>query len=171
MCLFFWGFSLLLLLYLTCYECSKCLYCWDTKFELFYLLFVWAKIFIGQKGYELFTSCNEFCIQALHFRNFQMRARLCSPAIISSEHTQQRIWQKVATLAYCRVLLSLSECSLGIYLAFILLFLTVNVHHKQSHQVMDFSLFRLPLYLSWDNFRISEMSSICENNTTKTPCW
>jgi len=78
-CLFFWGFSLLLFLYLTCYEYSKCLYHRDTKFELFHLLFVWPKIFIGQKGYELFTSCNVFSIQALQFRNFQIWARLCSP--------------------------------------------------------------------------------------------
>jgi len=93
-------------------------------------------------------------------------------AIISSEHTQERIWQKGATMACCRVLLLLSECSLGLHSTFNLLFLTVNVYHKQSHQVMDFSLFLLALYLSWDNFRISEMSSISKNKTTKkTPCW
>ena len=37
----------------TCYECSK-----------------W---------YELFASCNVFCMQAWHFRNFQIRASLWSP--------------------------------------------------------------------------------------------
>ena len=36
---------------------------------------------------------------------------------------------------------------------------------------MDFSLFLLALYLLWDNFLISEMTSIHLNNTTKkTPC-
>jgi len=67
--------------------------------------------------------------------------------------------------------LSLSERSLGIDSMFILLFLIVNVRRKQSQQVMDFSLFLLALYLSWDNFLISEMTSIRVNNTTKkTPC-
>jgi len=36
---------------------------------------------------------------------------------------------------------------------------------------MDFSLFLLALYLSWDNFLSSEVTSIHVNNTTKkTPC-
>ena len=66
---------------------------------------------------------------------------------------------------------SLAECSLGIHLMFSLLFLTVNFHHKQSQQVMDFSLLLLAFYLLWDNFLISEMTSIHVNNTTKkTPC-
>jgi hypothetical protein len=39
-CLFFWGFTSLLLVYLACYECSKCLYRRYTKFELFYFIFV-----------------------------------------------------------------------------------------------------------------------------------
>ena len=52
-----------------------------------------------------------------------------------------------------------------------LLFLTVNVYHKQPQQVMDLSLFLLALYLLWDNFRISAVTSIHVNNTTKiTPC-
>ena len=38
------------------------------------LNFHWSK-----KWYELFTSCNVFCIQAWHFRNFQIRASLYSP--------------------------------------------------------------------------------------------
>jgi hypothetical protein len=50
---------------------------------------------------------------------------------------------------------------------FSLLFLTVNVHHKQSQQVMDFSLLLLALYLLWDNFLISEMTSTHVKNTTK----
>jgi len=37
--------------------------------------------------------------------------------------------------------------------------------------MMDFSLFLLALYLSWDNFRTSEVTSIHVNKTTKkTPC-
>jgi hypothetical protein len=52
-----------------------------------------------------------------------------------------------------------------------LLFLTVNVHHKQPQQVMDFSPFLLAVYLLWDNFVISAMTSMHVNNTTqKTPC-
>jgi len=35
---------------------------------------------------------------------------------------------------------------------------TLDVHHKQSQQVMDFSLFLLALYLSWGNFLNSEMT-------------
>jgi len=54
---------------------------------------------------------------------------------------------------------------------FSLLFLTVNVHHKQPQQVIDFSLFLCALYLLWNNFLISEMTSKHMNNTTKkTPC-
>ena len=51
---------------------------------------------------------------------------------------------------------------------FILLFLTVKVNHKQPQQVMDFSLFLFALYLLWDNFLISEMTT--NNTTKKTPC-
>jgi len=65
----------------------------------------------------------------------------------------------------------LSECSLGIHSMFSLLYLTVNVHHKQPQQVMDFRLFLLALYLLWDNFLISEMTSIHMNNTTKKTPW
>jgi hypothetical protein len=50
---------------------------------------------------------------------------------------------------------------------FSLLLLTENVNHKQPSQVMDFSLFLLALYLLWENFLVSEMTSIHMNNTTK----
>jgi len=53
---------------------------------------------------------------------------------------------------------------------FSLLFLTVNVHYKQPQQVMDFSLFLLVLDLLWDNFLISEMTSIHVNTQKKNPC-
>ena len=59
----------------------------------------------------------------------------------------------------------LSECSLCIRCIFSLLCLAVDVHHKQPQQMMDFSLFLLTLYLLWDNFLISEMTSIHVNNT------
>ena len=65
----------------------------------------------------------------------------------------------------------LSECSLGIHSMFSLLYLTVNVHHKQPQQVMDFRLFLLALYLLWDNFLISEMTSIHVNNIAKKTPW
>ena len=61
----------------------------------------------------------------------------------------------------------LTECSLGIHSMFSLLFLTVNVHHKQPQQVTDFSLFLHALYLLWNNFLISEVTSKHMNNTTK----
>ena len=66
---------------------------------------------------------------------------------------------------------SLTECSLGMPSMFSLLLLTVNVHHKQPQQVVDFSLFLPALYLLWDTFLISEMTSVHGNkNTKKTPC-
>jgi hypothetical protein len=43
----------------------------------------------------------------------------------------------------------------------------VNRNDKQPQQVMDISLFLLALYLFWDNFLTSEMTSIHVNNTTK----
>jgi len=52
---------------------------------------------------------------------------------------------------------------------FSLLFLSVKFHHNQPQQVMDFDLFLLALYLLWNNFLISEMTSLHMNNTT-TPC-
>jgi len=66
---------------------------------------------------------------------------------------------------------SLSECSLSIHSTFSLLLLTVKFCHKQPQPLMDFSLFLLALYLLWDNFLISAMTSIHVNNTTnKPPC-
>jgi len=93
-------------------------------------------------------------------------------AIIPSEHTQQRIWQKVATLAHFRVLF----VAVRMFTRH-----TLDVHHKQSQQVMDFSLFLLALYLSWGNFLNSEMTReqhnkentllIAENINTSTVAW
>jgi hypothetical protein len=50
--------------------------------------------------FELFTSCNVFCMQAWHFWNFQFTLFLP----LSSDYTQQGILNKLATLAHCRVL-------------------------------------------------------------------
>ena len=88
--------------------------------------------------------------------------------IISSEHIQRRIWKKPSTLAHCRVLFVTLRMFTRHKLDISLLFLTVNVHHKQPQQVMDFSLFLLALYLLWDNFLMSEVTSIHVN--MKTPC-
>ena len=63
----------------------------------------------------------------------------------SSKPTQQRIWNLHTAGSYSL----LSECSLGIQLLF--------------------SLFLLALYLLWDNFLMSEMTSI-HVNYMKTPC-
>ena len=131
------------------------------------LNFHWSK-----NWYDLCTSCNVFCMQAWHFRNFQIRASLCSPcyyifrAIYNKEFERNLIHLHTAG-SYS----SLSECSLGKNSMFILLFLTVKVNHKQPQQVMDFSLFLFALYLLWDNFLIPEMTTTHVNNTTKkTPC-
>jgi len=64
-------------------------------------------------------------------------------AIISSEHTQQGIWNLHTAGSYS----SLSACSLGVHLMFSVLFLTVTVHHQQPQQVMDLILFLIVLYL------------------------
>jgi len=89
------------------------------------------------------------------------------PLYLQSIHNKE-FKRNLHTVGSCS---SLSECSLGIHSMFSLLYVTVNVHHKQPQQVMDFSLFLLALYLLWDNFLMSEMTSIHVNNTTKkTPC-
>ena len=86
-------------------------------------------------------------------------------AIISSEHIQQWIWKK---LAHCKVLF-VAVRMFTKHTMFSLLFLSVKFHHNQPQQVMDFDLFLLALYLLWNNFLISEMTSLHMNNTT-TPC-
>ncbi len=92
---------------------------------------------------------------------------LCLPLYLQSIHNKEFERNLHTAGSYS----SLAECSLGIHLMFSLLFLTVNFHHKQPQQVMDFSLLLLAFYLLWDNFLISEMTSIHVNNTTKkTPC-
>jgi len=49
--------------------------------------FHWSK-----KWYELLTSCKVFCIQAWHFRNFQIMASLCSPCpYIVTAHTTKNL--------------------------------------------------------------------------------
>ena len=85
------------------------------------------------------------------------------PLYLQSIHDKE-LKRNLHTAGSCS---SLSECSLGIHSMFSLLYLTVNVHHKQPQQVMDFSLFLLALYLLWDNFLISEMTTRHVNNTTK----
>ena len=108
----------------------------------------------------------------LEFRNFQIRARLCSPChYIFRAYTRKNLTESCYTGTLQGPTVAVRMFT-SIHSTFILLFLTVNVHHKQSQQMMDFSLFLLALYLSWDNIRISEMTSICATNTTsKTPCW
>ena len=47
---------------------------------MFYLLFYKEpKFSLVKKWYELFTSCNVFCMEDRQFRNFQIRASLSSP--------------------------------------------------------------------------------------------
>ena len=126
------------------------------------LNFYWSK-----QWYELFTSCNVFCMQAWHFRKFpnQSQFMLSLPLYLQSIHDKE-FKRNLHTVGSCW-----SECSLVIHSMFSILCLTVNVHHKEPQQVMDFSLFLLALYLLWDNFLISEMTSIHVNNTAKkTPC-
>ena len=71
--------------------------------------------------------------------------------IISSEYTQQRIWNLHTACSYSL----LSECPLGVHLMLSVLLLTVSVHHQHPQQVMDFRLFFLVIYM--------------ENTTQKTP--
>jgi hypothetical protein len=85
-------------------ECSKCLYHKDTKFELCFIYFLYNESkfsLVKKKWYELFTNCNVLCMPTWHSRNSQIRTNYALLAIISSQHTQQRIWKK---LAHCRVL-------------------------------------------------------------------
>jgi len=91
---------------LTCYECSKCLYCRDTYFDLCFIYFLYDPKFSLIQIAEthilicvLFTFCMTlnfhwsnkvvwivyhlynvclFCMQAWHFRNFQVRPILWS---------------------------------------------------------------------------------------------
>ena len=89
----------------TCYERSKCLYCRDTTFELCFTYFLYyePKYILVKKWFELFTICNVFCMQAWQFRNFQIRASLCSPChYIFRAHTTKKL--KLATPSHCRVL-------------------------------------------------------------------
>jgi hypothetical protein len=96
---FFWGSLHCFWCTWTCYAVSVSQSCVLFTLCIMSLNFHWSK-----KWYELFTSCNVFCMQAWHFRNFQIRAIYALLAIIASEHPQQLIWKKPATLAHCRVL-------------------------------------------------------------------
>jgi hypothetical protein len=61
-------------------ECSKCIA--ETP-SLSCVLFTFCIISLNfprsKQWYGLFTSCNVPCMQAWHFRNFQIRASLCCP--------------------------------------------------------------------------------------------
>ena len=116
------------------------------------LHFHWSK-----QWYELFTSCNVFCMQAWDFRKFQIRA------IISSKHTQQRIWKK---LAHCKVLFVAVRM-----VTRHTLILNCECSSETAPTCDEFQPFIIAVYLLWDNFLISEMTTIHVNNTTKkTPC-
>ena len=88
---------------------------------------------------------------------------LSLPLYLQSIHNKE-FERNLHTAGSCS---SLSECSLGVHSMFSLLFLTVNVHHRQPQHVMDFSLFLLALYLLWDNYLTSDMTTIHVNDTTK----
>ena len=81
-CLFFWGgFTSLLLVYLNTLRMQWVFVSQRHKvWVVFYLLFYnEPKFSLVKKWYELFTSCNVFCMKGWHFRNFQIRVSLCSP--------------------------------------------------------------------------------------------
>ena len=70
-----------------CTAQTQSLSCVLFTFCIMNLNFYWSK-----KWHELFTSCNVFCIQALHFRYFQIRASLCSPChYIFRAHTTKNL--------------------------------------------------------------------------------
>jgi len=86
----------------TCYECSKCLYHRDTKFELCFMYFciMGLNFHLSKKWYELF-SCNVFVCKPDISNTSKSEPVYALLAIIPSQYTQQRIWKK---LAHCRVL-------------------------------------------------------------------
>ena len=128
------------------------------------LNFHWPK-----KWYKLFTSSNVFCLQAWHFRNFQIRANLCSPChYIFRTYTTKNLKETCTLQVLFIAVIMFTRHTLYSYVQ--PSDLTVNVHHKQPQQVMDFKLFLLAIYLLWDNFLIPEMTGIHANRTKKTPC-
>jgi len=137
-----------------CITETQSLSCVLFTFCIVSLNFYWSK-----KWYELFTSCNVFCMQAWHFRNFHIRASLCCPChYIFRAYTTENLKETCTLQIPIHRFQNVTRH-------------TLNVHHKQPQQVTDFSLFLHALYLLWDNFLISEMTSIHMNNTTKkTPC-
>ena len=153
----------------TCYECSKCLYCRDTKFWVVLFAFCimsinfhWLKSGMSCSPAVMYSVCKPTVQKLPNQSQFMLSLPLCLQSIHNNEFETNLL--HLHTRGSCS---PLSECSLGIHSMFSLLFLTVNVHHRQPQKVMDFSLFLLPLYLLWDNFLISEMTSIRMNNTTK----
>jgi len=112
-----------------CIAGTQSLSCVLFTFCIMGLNFYWSK-----KWYELVTSCNVFCMQAWHFRNFQIRPSLCSLCHYQSIHNKE-FERNLLHLHIAASCLSLSESSLGIH--------------------SMFSLFLLALYLLWDNFLIS----------------
>jgi len=81
-----------------CIAQTRSLSCVLFTFCIMSLNLYWSK-----KWHVLFTSCNVFCMQAWHFRNFQIRASLPSPChYIFRAYTTKNL--KLVTLARCRVL-------------------------------------------------------------------
>jgi len=117
--------------------------------------------YLSKKWYELFASCNVYVCQPDISATSKSEPVYALLAIISSEHTQQRILKKLAPPAHCR-LLFITRHTLDVQPLFIT--------SQTASTSEDFSPFLPALYLLWDNFRISEMTSIHGNSKKKTPC-
>jgi len=88
-------------------------------------------------------------------------------AIVSSEHTQQRIWQK---LAHCRVLFIAVRMFTRQKLDVQPSVLNCECSSQTASTSDNFSPFLFALYLLWDNFLLSEVTSIYVNATKITTC-
>jgi len=109
---------------------------------------------LSKKWYELLTSCNVLVCKPDISETSKSEPVYALLAIISSEHTQQRIWN-LLHLHTAGSYSSLSVCSLGIHSTSSLLFLTVFITNSNTWWISAY--FFLPftchsivfVYLKW----------------------
>ena len=105
--LFFWGFTALLLVYLNMLwmQLSVCIAETQSLSCFIYFLYNEPKFSLAKKSDMSYSPDVMYSVCKLDIsetsKSEPVHAIL---AIISLEHTQQRIWKKLATLAHCRVL-------------------------------------------------------------------
>ena len=110
-----------------CIAETQSLSCVLFTFCIIDLNFHWSK-----KWYKLFTSCNVFCMHSLHFRNFQIRANLCSPCDCFQSIHNKEFERNLLHLHTAWSCLSLSEYSLGIHSVFSLTYLLHGAESLRS---------------------------------------